>query len=225
MANGKLTLGKQSGGTLGLVFPDGVSNTEVVLPESGNLASVNTAVTDNAIARYDGTTGKLQNSGVYIDDSGRIISTLAGSSYIGYTFAGQESKTGILCPANEQLNIKAIQGTYFTSGAFGYGAGAGGTVTQLTSKNTPVTLNKPSGMVITHSGTLVGGEIAYFSLYNTLVSTLDTIIVNCNNGSYNVTAYGYQGNGIFVVAITNRTSVALSDTLYINFTIIKGGNV
>lgn len=39
MANGKITLGKQSGGTLGLVFPDGVSNTEVVLPESGELAT------------------------------------------------------------------------------------------------------------------------------------------------------------------------------------------
>ena len=39
MANGKITLGKQSGGTLGLVFPDGVSNTEVVLPESGELVT------------------------------------------------------------------------------------------------------------------------------------------------------------------------------------------
>ena len=39
MANGKLTLGKESGGTLGLVFPDGLSNTEVVLPESGELAT------------------------------------------------------------------------------------------------------------------------------------------------------------------------------------------
>ena len=37
MANGRITLGKQSGGTLGLVFPDGVSDTEVVLPESGEL--------------------------------------------------------------------------------------------------------------------------------------------------------------------------------------------
>lgn len=33
MANGKITLWKQSGGILGLVFLDGVSNTEVVLPE------------------------------------------------------------------------------------------------------------------------------------------------------------------------------------------------
>ena len=72
MANGRLTLGKQSGGTLGLVFPDGVSNTEVVLPESGNLASVDTAVTDNSIARYDGSTGKLQNSGVIIADNGNV---------------------------------------------------------------------------------------------------------------------------------------------------------
>ena len=39
MANGRFTLGKQSGGTLGLVFPDGVSNTEVVLPESGELVT------------------------------------------------------------------------------------------------------------------------------------------------------------------------------------------
>lgn len=40
MANGKIRFGKQSGGVLGLVFPDGVTNTEVVLPESGTLASL-----------------------------------------------------------------------------------------------------------------------------------------------------------------------------------------
>ena len=39
MANGKIRFGKQSGGTLGLVFPDGVSNTEVIVPESGILAT------------------------------------------------------------------------------------------------------------------------------------------------------------------------------------------
>ena len=72
MANGRFILGKQSGGTLGLVFLDGVSNTEVVLPESGNIASVGTSVTDNAITRYDGTTGKLQNSGVIVDDGGNV---------------------------------------------------------------------------------------------------------------------------------------------------------
>lgn len=39
MANGKITLGKQSGGELALVIPDGVSNTEVIVPESGELVN------------------------------------------------------------------------------------------------------------------------------------------------------------------------------------------
>ena len=39
MANGKIRFGKQSGGELALVIPDGVSNTEVIVPESGELAT------------------------------------------------------------------------------------------------------------------------------------------------------------------------------------------
>ena len=39
MANGKIRFGKQSGGELALVFPDGVDNTEVTFPESGLLAT------------------------------------------------------------------------------------------------------------------------------------------------------------------------------------------
>ena len=39
MANGKIRFGKQSGGQLALVIPDGVDNTEVIVPESGILAT------------------------------------------------------------------------------------------------------------------------------------------------------------------------------------------
>ena len=39
MANGKIRFGKQSGGQLALVIPDGVSNTEVIIPESGELVN------------------------------------------------------------------------------------------------------------------------------------------------------------------------------------------
>ena len=64
--------------------------------------------TDNAIVRFNGTTGDVQNSSVIVDDYGNLT-----------------------------LNL----GT----GGLGYGAGAGGTVTQLTSKYTAVTLNKQIG--------------------------------------------------------------------------------
>ena len=39
MANGRINFGKQSGGVLGLLFPDGATNTEVILPESGTVAT------------------------------------------------------------------------------------------------------------------------------------------------------------------------------------------
>lgn len=76
MANGKIRFGKQSGGQLALVIPDGVANTEVVVPESGTLVSVGTAVTDNAVVRFDGNTSLLKNSNVFItDDSNLLIGT------------------------------------------------------------------------------------------------------------------------------------------------------
>ena len=39
MANGKIRFGKQSGGQLALIMPDGTTNTEVIVPESGVLAT------------------------------------------------------------------------------------------------------------------------------------------------------------------------------------------
>ena len=45
MVNGKIRFGKQSGGQLSLVIPDGVANTEVVVPESGK------AVPENVLAK------------------------------------------------------------------------------------------------------------------------------------------------------------------------------
>ena len=73
MANGKLVLGKQSGGTLGLVFPDGVSNTEVVLPESGELVTKDYADLKVALADFTGTNVSLASSGYQKLPGGLII--------------------------------------------------------------------------------------------------------------------------------------------------------
>lgn len=188
MANGRFILGKQSGGTLGLVFPDGIGNTEVLLPESGNLASVGTEVTDNAIARYDGTTGKLQNSSVIIDDGGNLL-----------------LKSG--------------------TGALGYGTGAGGQVTQLTSRSTAVTLNKPSGTIYTHNESLANGASVNFVVYNNLVTIADLVYVY--GGAYSndiqITADNTTDeNGKFNIRITNNSGYTVPYSLPINFVIIKG---
>ena len=63
MANGKLTLGKQSGGVLSLTFPDGSTNTEVVLPESGTVITDSNYATETTGGtvkiRYDNDTQTL----------------------------------------------------------------------------------------------------------------------------------------------------------------------
>lgn len=85
MANGKIRFGKQSGGLLSLVIPDGVDNTEVIVPESGILATkqyvddANVALTTNqtiaGIKTFSSspivpnpTTGTQAANKVYVDN-------------------------------------------------------------------------------------------------------------------------------------------------------------
>lgn len=277
MAKAIINLQKESGGITKISSADGTGVTEVVVPESGNLVSVGTAVTDNAIARYDGTTGKLQNSGVVVDDNGNVgigVTPSAWQSSIGAIEQGNRTAlfelsgttvlnnnayhTGtswIRKTANACSMYTTINGAHYWSaapsgtagnaiawtnamaldangnllltsgtGALGYGAGAGGIVTQLTSKGTAVTLNKPNGTIATSNETLSAGASAFFKVSNSLVTVADTIIVNCNSGNYHVKAFIYQGNGLFTVSITNVSGVSLSEVFYISFAIIKGSN-
>ena len=54
--------------------------------------------TDNAIVRFDGTTGQVQNSGVVIDDSGNIIST-STTAYSSLNLKNSSEQIAILSTA------------------------------------------------------------------------------------------------------------------------------
>lgn len=288
MAKGVINLQKESGGVTKITSTDGVTNTELVLPESGAVVSVDTAVTDNAIARYNGTTGKLENSNVIVDDRGNItaynasstdggseafsikymegqkpnvISSAKSSSAWSFGFGVKPSSTtagkfistvdnsswkrGTLLVADTLTFLKApAQNTAVGStismtevfrttssgdllltsgtGALGYGTGAGGTVTQLTNKNFNVTLNKPTGTIITSDSALVPGQGTYFILLNSLISINDTLIITAK-GSIN---YDIDVIDIYTEAaairIINRDSISRSDAISINFTVVKG---
>ena len=86
MANGKIRFGKQSGGELALVIPDGVANTEVIVPESGEL--VNKAYADLKVALTDftGANVSLAGNGYQKLPSGLIIQWgVAPTSTVGST--------------------------------------------------------------------------------------------------------------------------------------------
>ena len=80
MANGRINFGKQSGGVLGLVFPDGATNTEVTLPESGTLATTASA-TETAQGLIElATTAETQDG---TDDSRAITPLKLKNSVLG----------------------------------------------------------------------------------------------------------------------------------------------
>ena len=115
--------------------------------------------------------------------------------------------------------------TFSTSTGFGYGGWSGGTVTQATSKGTPVTLNKPSGQITTHNGALAANTAVAFVVNNSLVSITDTVSCTLVRGTGDVNAYtvtASQFAGGFYISLRNTTAGSLSQAIQIQFNVIKG---
>ena len=125
MAKAVINLQKESGGIVKISPVDGTGVTELVVPESGNLVSVDAVVTDNAIARYDGATGKLQDSGVFIDDNSNVIA--GGSSRTAFTLGVSRGiaiePTAPTADSEFRVNGSGSWFTSFSSNASGAGYG------------------------------------------------------------------------------------------------------
>ncbi len=264
---------------------DGTLNVQgdVFIPSGATLSGVVEKVTstDNAVVRFNGTTGAVQNSGVVIDDNGNVgigvtpspwyngykniemgtvssfgdyagygyfITQLRNNAYEnngwkykqnGYAsmyeqYAGLHSwytapsgTTGDPIAWTNAMTLDASGNLLLTSGtgALGYGAGAGGTVTQLTSKSTAVTLNKLSGEIIMHNEALVPGASVRFMVYNNLSGNGVVIVQGSFNyfdpGNYRIEAIHKNYNS-FEVRVTNISNMTLSENLAIKFVFING---
>jgi len=156
------------------------------------------------------------------------------SAYLGLTNSGASAYIGadntgafqVQTPGSAysaKLTIDASGNLTLSAGAMGYGTGAGGTVTQATSKATAVTLNKPSGAVTMHNAALAAGASVLFDLYNTFFGSYDVAVLTCTSWSifYRVETAN-SGTGSIGIRVTNTDSVSRSDPLVINFAIIKG---
>ncbi len=92
-----------------------------------------------------------------------------------------------------------------------------GTVTQLTSKTTAVTLNKRSGIITTNSAALAAGASASFTFNNSRYKAGDAVIVTTrNNANYSVRAGG-SADGVITVTVKNETAGSLGDPVFIDF--------
>jgi hypothetical protein len=113
------------------------------------------------------------------------------------------------------------------TGALGYGAGSGGTVTQTTNRNTAVTINKLSGTIVM-SGTNNVSEVD-FIVNNSLVGVNDTIIIT-QKVIQNIPGIGGADTNLIIPRIVSAGVFKIYFTMYspvnevttLNFTIIKG---
>lgn len=111
------------------------------------------------------------------------------------------------------------------TGGIGYGTGAGGTVTQITSRGTGVTLNKVCGQITTATNSLATGTFAVFTVTNSTVAATDVVDISIKGGltSYDttVTVAGVSA-GSFIVLVYNRsTTTAEVGAIVFNFAVIK----
>lgn len=105
----------------------------------------------------------------------------------------------------------------------GYTTGAGGTVTQATSKSTGVTLNKVTGAITMNNAALAADTTVSFTLTNSAIAATDTIILNHVSGgtagSYLLNAQPAAGSAS--INVRNITAGSLSEAIVIRYTVIK----
>lgn len=114
-------------------------------------------------------------------------------------------------------------GAAIAVGSVGYATGAGGTVTQATSKSTGVTLNKSCGQITLNNAALAASAIVSFTLTNSTISAGDVLILNHISGG---TAGAYALNaqsaaGSASINVRNATAGSLSEAIVIAYAVIK----
>lgn len=108
----------------------------------------------------------------------------------------------------------------------GYSAGAGGTVTQATSKVTSVTLNKTCGAITLNNAALAADTVVSFILTNSAIVATDVLVLNHISGG-TIGAYtlnAQAGAGGATINVRNNTAGSLSEAIVIQFALIKGVN-
>jgi hypothetical protein len=108
-----------------------------------------------------------------------------------------------------------------STGGLGYGTGAGGAVTQITSRTTGVTLNTPTGAItlVSAAGTTA---IQAFTVTNSTVAATDTIQICQKSGTDRYRIYVTAvGAGSFEISYATLSGTTTEQPVF-NFAVIKG---
>ena len=160
-----------------------------------------------AIAAGDVTTSTITNNAVTLP---KIVAAAANNTFLArYTTVSPGA-----------ADYEALDTT--TTG-LGFYTGAGGTVTQATSKATSFTLDKMCGQITTAADALGAATIVSSTWTNTLIAATDVVIINHKSGgtlgAYTINVACLSGTA--TLTIRNNTAGSLSEALVLNFVVIK----
>lgn len=154
--------------------------------------------------------------------AGPIASVFARTGVVAaasgdYT-AAQVTNAADKSSASAQVFSGALRSSIATA-ASGYANGAGGAVTQATSRSTAVTLNKVTGQITTDTTSLAAGATVVFTVNNTAVTTAASVIMlSITNSLTSTTAIQFFTAAVapnsFQIVYTNNGTGA-STTAYV----------
>lgn len=163
--------------------------------------------TDNAIARFNGTSGVIQNSSCTISDIGDL--------FVSRTLNVAESISAKEITLDGGVGITFFNNTetvrYFTSA----------NVTQLTSNTTSVTADAARGE-ITMFGVLAANTTAGFTINDSVVQNSDAILLSVEASTACFASITAVADGSFSILVKNTdTGAATAAAPRVNFIVIK----
>jgi len=159
-----------------------------------------------AIAANDVTTSTILDGAVTL---AKIVDAAANNTFLARSTTGAGDYEALVT----------------TTTGLGFYTGAGGLVTQASTKATAFTLNTMCGQITTAADGLAHSTTVSATWTNSKIAATDVVIINHKSGG-TIGAYVFNvscGAGTATLYITNnQTSGTLSDAIVLSFVVIKG---
>ena len=186
---------------------------------AGNITILNTGVTRLSAGTGINLSGSNGNVTISTTTTGGTVTSVGLSSSSLTVTNSPVTSVGTINVELPSSIVLAGPITSNTSG-IGYSTGAGGTVTQITSRTTGVTINKISGSITLVSA---AGSASYatFTVTNSTVAATDVIIVNQKAGTDKYESWISNVNtGSFDITFADTSGTTTEQPVF-NFAVIK----